>query len=178
MSDVTVRTNLPAFSEQLRQIGLQMERKVVRAATRAAARAFLSSTRAGAPKMAEPGRRGRVPGTLRRAVYLTRGKKSGRGLEHFFVGVRQGNKAAATGRDAFYWRWIEAGHVARGPGGQIKGGTRLRAVTRDRLIAAGVRFVEPRPFLAPAFRANQSRSLAIFYQKLAEAVSQFSKDRP
>lgn len=174
---VIVRTNLPAFTEQLREMTRQMERKVVRGATRSAARAFIAAVRAGAPVMQAPGRRGRTPGVLRRAVYITRGKKSGRGLEHFFVGVRQGNKAAASGRDAFYWRWIEAGHIARGPGQRIAGGRNSRDLSRSRLLAGGARFVEPRPFLAPAWRANQGRALDIFYAQISRAVDQFSKDR-
>lgn len=174
---ITLRTNLPQFSEQLREIGRQMERKVVRGATRAAARQFVATVRSGAPIMKSPGRRGRTPGVLRRAVYVTRGKQSGKGVEHFFVGVRQGAKASASGRDAFYWRWIEAGHIARGPGGALKGGERTRALTRRRMLAGGVRFVEARPFLMPAFRAKGQQALAEFYRRIAAAVDQFSKDR-
>lgn len=49
----------------------------------------------------------------------------------------------------FYGKFLENGHVARGPGGKIKGGEMRRKAARVVLRAEG-RFVPPYPFMRPA----------------------------
>ena len=174
MSGVEVRTNLPEFKSRLREIGQHFEKRAVRGAIRSAAQSFVAPARRLAPVQKPPVRKGRVPGTLRRAIYLARPKDQKRGAERYFVGVRSGSKEAAKGRDAYYWRWVEMGHIARGPGQRLRGGVRSRALQRGRLKASGGRWVEPRPFLAPAFAAGRERALQVFYTRLTTLVARYS----
>lgn len=172
---VEIRVDLPAFKRQLDAIGAEQQ-KIVQAATRKAALTFRPSVVRNAPVLKRADRRKnnpRVAGTLARAIYLKRARDSKNGLEHYFIGVRQGKKAAKAkggSRDAFYWRFLEGGWVARGPGKKIRGGTRRRALERSRLIASGAKEYRY-PFLKPAFDANKDKALNVFYATIAEGIA-------
>lgn len=176
---IEMRIDLPAFKAQLDAIGKEQQ-KVVQAATRRAALIFKPSVIANAPVLKKPDRRKnnpRVAGTLKRAIYIKRARDSKNGLEHYFIGVRQGKKAARAkggSRDAFYWRFLEGGWVARGRGQKIRGGTRRRALERTRLIASGAKEYRY-PFLKPAFDALKEKSLTTFYAEIGRGIEKANK---
>lgn len=175
MDGVRVVTNLPEFRQQLRAIGADMERKAVREAGRAAIAVFRKVAQQHAPMQKPPAtRKGHVVGTLRRAIY-TRRMKSPKGRAVFRLGFRQGTKERAKQRDAYYWAWVEQGHIARGPGQRLKGGANTRALARQRIRASGKGFVEGRFFLKRSYESAQSRALDAFYERLGRAVQKYSQ---
>lgn len=176
---ITIKADLPAFKKELDAIGARQQ-KIVQAATRKAALAFKPTVVRNAPVLKRPDRRKknpRVAGTLKRAIYIKRARDSKNGLEHYFVGVRQGKKAARAkggSRDAFYWVFLEGGWIARGPGKKIRGGARRRALERSRLIAKGAKQYRY-PFLKPAFDANKEKALTVFYKEIGDGISKANK---
>lgn len=173
-SGVNVTTNLPEFKAQLRAIGTDMERRAVRQASAAAASVFRSAVQRNAPVQAPPGRKGHVVGTLRRAIYA-RKLKAERGTVIYRIGVRQGRGEQKRNRDAYYWAWVEQGHIARGPGGALKGGVRSKSLQRLRLRAGGGKVVPPHPFFKPAFESAGSRALQVFNERLTRAIAKYSQ---
>lgn len=166
---------LPEFKVKLRELSANMERKVVRAGAMAAANVFKKAAVANAPVLKVP-RKHRVAGTLRRSIFAGRSKsRSKPGTELIVVGVRQGRKAAKSGRDAYYWRWVEDDHIPRGPGQKIKGGDRRRALERSRLLSRG-KVVPGTFFMKKAFEANQDRAIAAFNQRIAARIEKASKE--
>lgn len=172
---VTIKTNLPQLKAHLARIGKEFEAKAVRQATYAAAAIFRREVQARAPVLKQATKQ-RVPGTLRRAIYIKRSRDRTSGREHYFVGVRQGAKAAKKGRDAFYWRFLETGWTPRGPGQRLKGGVRSRALQLSRSRAAGGKVVRY-PFIAPAYNSSKEQALQAFYTRADKAVAKFSSER-
>jgi len=117
-------------------------------------------------------------GTLRRAIYRVRDAKAPDGESRWIVGVRRGKKYQSRtltskrgkqfttkNRDAYYWAWIEFGHIARGPGQRIKGGTRTKQSKRDQLRTQG-HFVPARPFMRPAFERRKEDAVEAIKKRL------------
>jgi len=171
MSDgVKITFNLPDFRRELAALGERMEKRVVRNATRAAARVLRDAARARAPVSSGEDSR-RVAGSLRRAIYAGPSKVNRtRGVVAFFVGVKASRAARKTARDPFYWRFLEDGWIPRGPGQRLQGGTRRKALERSR--TAGRRIA--RPFLAPAFRAQQGAAVAAFNARIETELAAFA----
>lgn len=172
MSDgFELKVDIPDFRRQLRQLSKRMERRIVRGAIRDAAVVFRDAARQRAPVLQTPHSR-RIPGTLRRAIAILNPRRGGqRGTVRLVVSVRGATKARLGGaRDPFYWRFLEAGWVPRGPGRRLRGGLRERRIRRA--AQRGARQVRY-PFLEPAFRQSGSAALAAFTRgmekRLAEA---------
>lgn len=173
---VRVKTNIADFRAQLRAIGGDFEKKAMRSATAAAASVFRAAARQAAPQQEPPStRKGHVVGTLKRAIYTYK-RKGSQGSVTYRVSIRMGKKEQAKKRDAFYWSWVEQGHVARGPGQRIKGGANSKALQRKRLKSGGG-FVQAQPFLAPAFRSAGSRALQVFSERLGRAIDRYSQKK-
>lgn len=172
MNDIEFRTNLPDFRAQLRAIGNDFQRRAVRSATGAAATVFKQIVIARAPVLKPENRRvGRITGTLKRNVIVTRSRRlSGNGVEVYTVTVREGKKSKFV--DAFYWRFLEGGWIPRGPGKRIFGGKRRRAIERKRLGSGRVEY----PFIAPAFAAGHDAALAAFNARIAKKIHEYSRD--
>jgi HK97 gp10 family phage protein len=169
-------TGLPQFKERLRALGYDMERRVVRSGALAAGAVFRKSAAANAPTLKKPAKN-RVVGALKKAVYAGRSRsKSARGLEVVRVGVRAGGKLAKSASDPFYWRWVEAGHLVRGPGQKIKGGRNRAALERSRLKASGAKFVPGFHFLRDSFRDNQSAAISAFNSRIEARIQKANRD--
>ena len=83
----------------------------------------------------------RRSGLLAKSIVIASSRGSGqRGAIAYKVGLRS---------RAWYGRFLEYGHVARGRGQKIAGGERRRTATREVLKGAG-QFVRPYPFMRPA----------------------------
>jgi hypothetical protein len=175
---VTVTTNLPDFKRQMRELGQDFERKVFRAGTAAAAGVFKKQGISEAPVLKRP-KKGAVYGLLRRAIYVKRARAPS-GTERYFVGVRQGKRARGRkggSLDAYYWRWVHEGHLARGPGSKIKGGRRRSALERRRLGASGAKRVPGNPFLARAFAQGKDAALKAFTDRVTKRIDQENRKR-
>lgn len=169
-------TNLPDFKAQLREFGFDMERKVFRSGVAAAANVFKAKAVQLAPTLRVP-RKDRTAGLLKKAIYIKRSKDSRNGLEHYFVGVRQGRAARQRkggSLDAFYWRWVEQGHIARGPGQALRGGRRSKAIQRSRYSGSRV---PAYPFLAPAFQRAQQQALQAFNDRVQKRIDKENSKR-
>jgi hypothetical protein len=99
-------------------------------------------------------------------------------MELIVVGVRNGKRyqKGKENRDAYYWRWVEAGHVARGPGSRLKGGDRSRALQRKRIKESGGRVVQGVWFMRRAFLANQHQALKAFNARIAARIAKAQKE--
>ena len=175
---MTVTVNLPDFRRQLTEVEKRTRLRVTRNAVRAAASVFRRFARNAAPVLKPTGKfnRQRIPGALKRGIYVGRGRDRDRGAVRMFVGVRSGRDYAKKGRgDPFYWRFLEAGWIPRGPGGKLKGGERSRSLQRRRLIAGGAKRRQF-PFLAPAFAAGQGEALKAFNDRMNREFAPAMRD--
>lgn len=173
MSDgFELKVDIPDFRRQIRQLGDRMERRIVRGAIRDAAKVFREAAAQRAPVLREPDSR-RIPGTLRRAIAILNPRRGGqRGTVRLVVSVRSATKARLGGaRDPFYWRFLEAGWVPRGPGQRLRGGSRSRQAQRARAAAGGARRFQY-PFLEPAFRQSGSAALAAFTRGMEKRIAE------
>ena len=100
------------------------------------------------------------------------------------MGVRSTGKLSAvqsldvkrSGRvpDPFYWRFLEKGWIPRGRGRKFRGGTRSRALQRERALAGGARRVS-HPFFMPAFRIADTVALDAFNKVIEDGIARESQ---
>lgn len=178
-----VHTNLPEFKSKLNQIKLDLQKKVVGRAASAAGGAMREVARKEAPERPllrikyVPGTRQNIPpGLIRRAMMVFR-QRSAPGTIKVGVMPRMGKRArkgkgSSYLRDAYYAPWVEFGHIARGPGQRIRGGSRRKRLERERL-RKGASFVPPNPFMQRAFRKGQKAALDAFYKQLEKAFQKY-----
>ena len=150
-------TGLKELNDRLAHLAKDVADKHVRGAVAAGAGVIKTATQNNIDKL---GTGGRSTGTLRKAVYTKWLRNSAiKGRVTFLISLKRGKKKAnAKGKrrntvDAYYWWWIENGHIAVGPGGALRGGEKRRKPQRAALKAAG-KFVPARPFLRPALSQN------------------------
>lgn len=166
---LNMKFDIPAFAAQLRAFGNDFSRLALRAATNAAAQIYKKAAIAKAPILQGFTNKRRVPGTLKRAIYVVRARDSKVGFEHYQVSFRSGKKGT-KGRDAFYGRFLEAGWVPRGRGKGLKGGKRSKALQRSRNIAAGATKITKYRFLDPVFGPSTSAAIAAFNAKIQQRL--------
>lgn len=177
LNEIKLTTNLPDFSAQLRRFGADFERGTVRAATNAAAKVFKKMVIAEAPIFKGFDRRKknpRISGVLKKSIYAVRSKKSKPGLESYVVGFRTGYKAAKTGRDAFYGKFLEHGWTPRGPGKSLRGGDRYKKLQRARNIAGGAKFITKYAFMRPGYERGKAPALATFVRRIELRIAKES----
>ncbi len=168
---IQIEHNLPQFHRDLAKMQRRVGTRAVRRSVSAAARVLRRSVRQAAPVRS---------GTLRRAIFSKRSRRSNRTNEIAYVSVHSGAKfgrlrKSGKNRDAFYWPWVEAGHLARGPGSRISGGRRTKELKRSRLRSSGAKQVAARPFLAPGFRSGQAGALAEFNRTMATQIAEIDR---
>lgn len=163
MSDtIDVRTNLPDFSRQMAELGRSVK-PIVGYAARAAATVFKDAAR----RIVR-----RRTGQLRRAIVVRRAKAQS-GSVMYTVGIRTSVRGKGRGvkGDVFYWRFLEEGWIPRGPGQRLRGGVRAKQAQRQ-IAREGGAHTYRYPFLAPAFQTVGQQALKVFYDKLAEKISE------
>lgn len=167
-------TGLAELNAALNRLADDVAIKHARGALAAGAALIRDEARKNAPQLT---------GKLKRAIYsMWMREMSTRERQTFFVSVRRGKKfqgrtstsksgktRTTADRDAYYWTWIEFGHVSAGPGGQLKGGTRRRERARSEKRAAG-KFVPPQPFLRPAFEAKKQEAVEAVKVELQKRI--------
>lgn len=176
---VTIRTNLPDFKRQLQAFGYDMQRRIFRSGVAAAAAVFKRAVVQRAPVLRTKHTK-RVAGLLKRSIYTKRARDSKNGLEHYFVGVRQGKRAQQRkggSLDAFYWRVVELGHLIRRRRQALRGGRRSVALQRARLNASGAPRVRPYPYLAPAYQAVKGQALQAFNVRVQARIDKENAKR-
>lgn len=175
MSEVIKVTGLQELNRNLARLADDVQRKYLRGAVAAGARLIRDAAIKNVPIRS---------GTLRRALYSKWIQEaSGNNRQTFLVSVRRGKQFQAKTRtskkgritktkssDAYYWTWIEFGHVATGPT-RIAGGALRRERSRQKLKSAG-RFVPPRPFLRPAFESNKTAAIEAVRVELAKRIAE------
>jgi HK97 gp10 family phage protein len=150
---------LKAFGPKIAQNGL-------RAAVNAGATVVRKEVEARAP-IGESG-------TLKRAIFQKALRDlSGRDRAVFVVGLKRGKKyrnvkrgKKTVNQDAYYWTWVEFGHmvVPRGGRGSIR--------SRRRVASSVGRRVQPRPFMRPAFEQSKYAALEAIKQKLRDRIDE------
>ena len=183
---VLVRTNLPDFRAQLDATGPKLGRRVLRYATAGAAqvirnraRQLAPSRKTGSGSIFRSKQGDRIPGLLKRSIISPRNAKgSSRSLEAYFVTVRAGVAPTKGGvsRDAYYWRWVEGGHIKRQPGGPLRGGVARKKLARTRARAGGS-WVAGRWYLQSAGQQSFSAALTEFYRRAEQKIALLSDDR-
>lgn len=143
MSDLDFQAKVSGqadVAEALRGLVPKLRARALLNALRAGGRVFRNEARRLAPMLSVPVRtknQVREVGTLRKAISVRTSKQARRGGDlGVFVNVRpakgtqRGNK---TGKDPFYWRWLEFDHFT-GSGRRRKGvAVRRNASTRRRV---------------------------------------------
>lgn len=112
-------------------------------------------------------------GTLRRAIYSFRSRKSTKEKAVRLISVRSGKKHGA--KDAYYWRWIEFGRGAVTVGkkrGARRGGERAASLGNEKAGWFGkeVKAVPARPFMRPAFEAKKYTAIETFRREMAGQI--------
>lgn len=170
---------IPEFSARLQALGRE-QRLIVRAGAQAAGNVFKKAAQANAPVLKKPDTRKvnpRVAGALKRSIFAGRSRfLSKPGVEVVVVSARSGSKAAKSGKAAFYWRFVEGGHLARGRGAKIKGGTRRAGLERARLKASGAKFVPGVDYLKRAFNSNQDAAIRAFNERIEARIKRANKE--
>jgi len=141
----------------VRKVPQHMQGSTLQRALAAGARPIIDTAKSLAPSL---------KGVLKRAIFSFRDKGSTPTYEARNIRPREGKRFQKSGRDAFYWRWIEFGRGAleAEPGKAFKIPVPLGAklnIFRPRVAA-----VPPRPFLRPAFIARSRDALRIITERL------------
>lgn len=163
-----VQVDLPDFRRQLAEIEKRVRTRVVRGATRDAARVAQRAVKSAAPVLRKADPR-RVPGRLRESIVISN-RRAPRGVIAFAIvpRARKATKRRAAADLPFYWVFLEGGWVPRGPGQRITGGRWKKARVRAELSHARVRV----PFIEPAFKSSQGSVIAAFNSGVERRLSE------
>ena len=124
---------LKELADACRELGPRIGRNVLRGAVGAGAAVIRNEAKQRAPVYSGPDR-SVEPGVLKKAIYQKQIRELSSELEQtFYVGVRHGSRSKV---DAYYWRFVEFGHLAR----------------NGKPVAA-------HPFMRPAFEAQKDAAL-------------------
>jgi HK97 gp10 family phage protein len=93
-------------------------------------------------------------GTMKRAVYQSRGRKTTPQMAVRIVSVRKGRRAQKSNRDAYYARMVEFGHKAR-TGANSSGAPR---------------WIEGRPFMEPARESTDKQAQDAVLRRLQKLI--------
>ena len=170
---IEIKIDASRFAKELKAFGSEFEIKAVNAGTHAAATIFKKAVIDKAPRLAY-GTKWRASGTLQKAVYAKKSKRSTSGAIRYFVGIRASKADQKKKRDAFYWYFLEHGWLPRGRKGGLKGGKRSKALQRTRLRAAGHNFVQMQ-FIEPAFKAAEGKAVQAFEKTITRYLAKANK---
>lgn len=173
--------NLPDFSRQLKALGVDLQTKIIRSGVRAALTVFRRAVLAAVPvhKGRYPNTKyQQVPGTLKRSIYIARSKRSSTpGVEYGIVRPRSGQKSQASLTNAYYWRWVEEGHLIRRAGQKLRGGVRRRALERSRLNSSGAARTRAFFFMKTSFDRNVEKATDAFSKRVNSGIEKANRAR-
>jgi hypothetical protein len=184
---VVVKHNIPAFKKQVSEFGADMERKIFRAGTSAAAVVFKRQIEKNAPTYRGPPRKTRVAGTLKKNILIKR-LRTPQGQEHYYAGVRGGTQgggfrlrrkkgAPPPKGGAFYWWMVEAGHRKVPRGQKITGGRRLKALKRERFDKSGGGQTEAVEYIERAWQQQKQPALDAFIARVEQRIAKENAKR-
>ena len=186
MSEAIKVTGLKELNDALNRLNADVKKKHLRGAVGAGARLIRDAAIKNAaavigqttPKSGVRRRTGR----LQRAIYSAwLAKESTADSQSFIVSVkrgknfqsktttRRGKTFQSSNKDAYYWTWVEFGHVVTTT--KIKGGLRAREKARKPLKAAG-KYVPARPFMRPALESNKTAAIEAVRAELAKRIAE------
>jgi len=178
MSDIDFTAHVSGLQDlgaKLRSIPPKLRSRVILNALRAGARAFRDEARRLAPVLSVPVRRRnqvREVGTLKRAISVRTSKIARRGGDlGVFVNVRPAKGAQRgnrTGKDPFYWRWLEFDHLS-GTGRRSK-----KVAVRRR--QGGRRRIPGKAFLRGALTKGRE-ALARIEKAMSSGIQKLGLDR-
>lgn len=174
MADLTHVKGLAELSAKLKALPPRIAKNALRRAVSAGAAVIRKEAKRLAPISAAPRKRGNgamsVPGTLKRAAMsFSIREQSNQVQQTFGVAFKSGKKEQAKSRDAYYWKWVEAGHRIIPRRG--KSGNSLKA--RRNMHRGG--FVQGRRFLRDAFTASAPRAIAAIEAKLRADIDKLTQ---
>lgn len=166
----------------LADVPKRIRKSALKSALRKAGNVIRDAARAGAPVLQGPARH-RKPGTIKRNIVVRPSKVSSRaGNLGVFVGVKplrgsaqkkHGKAGAKNPNDPYYWWWQEFGWVTGG--GRIHGGKRVRALMRQRRLAAGTaRRIPGKHFLTNAAKQKGQDAIATFMREAVPAINRLN----
>lgn len=173
-------TGLRELGEMLRDLGPKMQTRVMKGAVATAAAVFRDEAVRLAPVYSgQVGKNHPPPGTLKKAIYMTRlVKLCNERVEVWMVNVRKGKRFQAhksggvtNNVDAYYAKWVEYGHYTRAPKGlaATKAGARKIIASGSQLVS-GAHYVAPRPFMRPAFENKKAAAAQAMREYMATNI--------
>jgi hypothetical protein len=162
MSDVIVK-GLPELREKFRQISAEVGTKALRRGAAAGGVLLRDAIKAAAPIRKDKKRYGRFvvpPGTLRAAALVKYAREESNATQSFYVVTfRQGKRYQNSGRDAYYARWVERGHLIVPRASKTPTYLKKNSITARRKAAAVAnKRVPGLYFMARATEANVQRA--------------------
>ena len=91
--------------------------------------------------------------------------------ENVIFGVRHGRKMSKKDLDAYYWSWLEFGHLVR-PKGKGRGKA-ARAFAEQ----SGVKKVKAYPFIVPAFKNKMKAAMERIKEVLIKKIKTLVKEK-
>lgn len=161
MTNVQV-LGLAELKNKMLTLGSKINRQALRSALVAGAKEIKKEAIALAPIKT---------GRMRRALYIKKMGKPNPFQENVIVGVRSGKRLQKRDLDAYYWKFIEFGHLTRPKGKSRSNSARISAA------AAGAKMVPAQPFVRPAFENSKGRALDRFKVVLADFISKITKEK-
>ena len=164
MSEIVI-TGLQELNTALAKLTDDVQKKYLRGAAGAGARVIKDATKRNIETLPAV-----VTGDMDRAVFSKWiAGASAPDRATFYISLLHGTKfkmktkgkRTTKNRDAYYWWWIENGHIIAGPGattGKLRGSKGSKERTRKKLKAVG-QFVQGRPFLRPALEKNTTAAI-------------------
>jgi len=166
MPEIIGISGLTELRQTLLKLPESVQGKASQSALAKAAAPIVRMARSLAPRRAErglvgplPGRQDAQPGLLKKSIRAFRNRGSTKTYESRFIGVRG---------KAWYWRFIEFGRgvvtSAKSLGTQATG-----------FFGKVVRAVPARPFLRPAFEALKLQAIEIYQKSIAPEVEKYAQ---
>jgi HK97 gp10 family phage protein len=134
-----------------------MQKRVLRPALRAAAKVIQAQAVANAPK---------DTGALKKSIKVRAGKRSRKGIVRVNVTTSKDSTTLYKGKQ-YYGAFIEFGHHVGKRTAEVKRTQKANPGTR---VSGGRRFIEPKPFMRPAFDSKKKEATKVASDLIAKGI--------
>lgn len=177
--DLDASIDIKDFTRELKQLGKEMEQKVIASAVSAAGEVFKKAIVRIAPaaERSRGGKHPRVAGLLKRAIYKYRVRDPKTGTVAMVVSFRKGRNARKRkggSLDAWYARFLEFGWIPRGPGQKFKGGKRRVSRQRQAFLGLGGQAIYKYKFIGPGYAKAKGAALTAFTNRMEKRIRALS----
>ncbi len=173
---ITVNTEqfLLAIAEATKKIASAIGEAELRAVGFAGAEVFRDEAKRNVSRSESAAGEGpaKQSGTLHDSIIVKRlEEESGPTRQAYIATVRKGNY---NGADAFYWRFVESGHlfVRKRQKGTKESITRRRKEAKLMKLEFGSSSVPAHPFMRPAYESKKQEAVEAMKAKLAEKIKE------